>query len=248
MGVVDEVAQVVGGAETARSRIEARHVVAKRAIVWMLLNGHDLNGVVAVGSDARQHLGAELVVGAHPLLVLGHAYVALIYEQRRRVGLEARVLGPIGFVGTPHLRREYARLLVLHHARGIGRYALTHAAVPVHMQLKQLAMVHSSPGQLEFPVALGARLAVHLVVHAFLPVAEVAHQHNARGVGRPLAHHPAAVGRAVQAIIVVGVGPVAQTHFAASELINLVQRIGVAACNGRLKRGEPRVVLYDFES
>ena len=108
--------------------------------------------------------------------------------------------------------------------------------------------MHGASGQPQLPVALGARQAVHLVVHTLLPVAEVAHQHNARGIGRPLAHHPSAIGCAVQAIIVVGVGPVGKAHLATGEFVDFAQRIGMAARNGGLKRREPRVVLYDFES
>ena len=77
---IDERTQLVGGAEAAGGREEARHVVAERAVVRVLLDGHDLDGVVAVGGDARQHLGAEFVVAAHLFLLLSHADVAFVDE------------------------------------------------------------------------------------------------------------------------------------------------------------------------
>ena len=96
--------KLLGGAEAARRREEVAHMVAERPIVRMLLYRHYLYGVVAVGGDARQHVLAELVVRAHTLALLRHAYVAFVYQQRLRVGTES-VNGPaVRFLRLPHLR------------------------------------------------------------------------------------------------------------------------------------------------
>ncbi len=140
MGVVDKRLKLLGSAETARRGKEVRHMVAERAVVGVLLYGHYLDGVVTVGSDSRQHLGAELAVGADALALLRHAYVAFVYEQRRRVGHESLVgprKRPFGFVD---LSRENMRRRVLHHTGGIGRYALGRAAGPVYLHLVQLSV------------------------------------------------------------------------------------------------------------
>ncbi len=44
----------------------------------MLLNSHDLYGIVAVGMNAREHQILELPVSAHAFALLRHADVALI--------------------------------------------------------------------------------------------------------------------------------------------------------------------------
>ena len=82
VSLVDERFQVVGGAEPRRGSEEARHVVPEGTVVGVLLYGHNLNGIVAVDRDAWQNLFAKFVVGAHLLLLLGHADVAFIDEQR----------------------------------------------------------------------------------------------------------------------------------------------------------------------
>lgn len=50
----------------------------------MLLQGHDLDGVVAQLADARQHGHAEVQVAVHTRLLTGHANVALVDTQRPR--------------------------------------------------------------------------------------------------------------------------------------------------------------------
>ena len=104
VGVIDETFQLVGRAEAARSGVEARHVVAERPVVWVFLNRHNLDGVIAVFFDARQHVDAEFLIGAYAFLVLAHADVAFVDEQRVGLGLE---VGDLEFVRArrlPHLR------------------------------------------------------------------------------------------------------------------------------------------------
>ena len=62
VGIVDEVLQLVGSTETAGGCKEVRNVITERAIVWMLLDGHNLNGSVAKSCDTWQYIHAELFV------------------------------------------------------------------------------------------------------------------------------------------------------------------------------------------
>ena len=134
MGTVDKALQILGSAETARRSIETRHMIAERTIVRVLLDSHDLDGVVAVLGDARENEVTEFGICAYPLLLLGHTDMALIYEQRACVGAETLHL-PFVRLGRPHLGGEHMGVLVLHHARGIGRDTFTAATVPVHDHL-----------------------------------------------------------------------------------------------------------------
>ena len=56
-------------------------MVAEGAVVGMLLYRHNLDGIIAVLDNARQHVHAELLIGANSLTVLRHADVALINQQ-----------------------------------------------------------------------------------------------------------------------------------------------------------------------
>ena len=76
--VVDKVLELLGGTKAARSCIETRHMVTEGTIIGMFLDCHNLDCVITVGSDARQHVLTEFIVGAHTLTVLRHTYVALI--------------------------------------------------------------------------------------------------------------------------------------------------------------------------
>ena len=67
-------------------------MVAERPVVGVFLNGHDLNGVVAVGDDAGQYFFSELVVAANAFVFLCHAYVALVDEQGGGIGCEVFLL------------------------------------------------------------------------------------------------------------------------------------------------------------
>ena len=155
----------------------------------MLLDGHHLDGIVAVGLDARQHLVLKFAVGAHLLGILSHTYVTLIDEQRGTVGLEGFLLEHIRMFGIPHLCREYLGLLVLHHALTPGWDALSFAAVPLDLHLIQVTMLNGLFREFEFPVACSLD-ALALVSRSLLPVVEVAHEEDLRGIGCPFAEYP----------------------------------------------------------
>ena len=57
-------------------------MVAKRAVVGVFLERHDLNGIVAKLADAGQHGHTEVQVAVDPGLLAGHADMALVDAQR----------------------------------------------------------------------------------------------------------------------------------------------------------------------
>lgn len=65
---------------------EVGDMVSEGAVVGVLLQGHDLDGIVAQLADARQHGHAEVQVAVHARLLTGHADVALVDAQRPRPG------------------------------------------------------------------------------------------------------------------------------------------------------------------
>ena len=240
VGIVDEVLQVVGCAEAARCSIEARYVIAKRAVVGVLLDSHNLNGIISVGCHARQHIGAELVVASHSLLISCHTYVALIDEQWRCIWLEVFYLEFVGSCGIPHLSREDVGLFVLHHAGGIGRHTLAFSTIPVHAQLVEVAMVQSLRLHYQLPgTVVDAR---HAEVLSFFPIVEVAHHIDFSGIRCPLTQHPALAGL-VQAEKLVGVGEVGDSASIGSQLFLFANHVLMAAIDCIGIRLQPGVIF-----
>ena len=158
----------------------------------MLLDGHYLDCIVAVGHDAGQHLVLEFGVSAHAFALLRHADVTFVDKQRTGVGHEATHFPLERLLGSPHLSRENLGLLVLHHSCGIGRDAFTHSAFPVYEHLVELSVMQSFGLELYFPytVADGFKC----VFHIFLPFGEVADEGYAGCVRSPFAEHPSGGG------------------------------------------------------
>ena len=244
---VDEFLQLLGSAEAAGGSKEVADVIAKRAVVGMLLNGHDLDAVISCFDYAGQHPLTELVEGAHALLVLRHADVTLVDEQRVAAWTE-RLLPPLisGYMRIPHLSAEDSRSRILHHALGKGRDALAATTVPLHQHLIVLAVAESLIGQRHLPVAMGIETRQTIFVTT-LPVVEIAHQPDGRGVGSPLAEHPAVVG-AMEAIPEMAVGKLSQR--ALSLLRQCLQALAVvviSSFDGSLVRFQPGVVLDEIQ-
>ena len=101
----------------------------------MLLDGHHLDAVVSVLDNSRQHVLGKLLVGAYLFGILSHTHVTLIYEQRILAGLEGLLLEYVGFLGSPHLSREYLCGIVLHYALAPCRDSLPFSTIPLHLHL-----------------------------------------------------------------------------------------------------------------
>ena len=79
---INELLQLLGRTEPRRGREETGHMVAKRAVIRMLGDGHELDGVVAVRLDARQNLFGEFLVSPDLPLFLRHTNMRLVNQQR----------------------------------------------------------------------------------------------------------------------------------------------------------------------
>ena len=204
----------------------------------MLLDGHHLNGVVAVGLHARQHILPKLSVCPHLLGILSHADMALVDEQRRLLGLEAGLLPHVGNLRIPYLCGENLRLFVLHNTPAPGRNTLALATVPLHLHLVELTVLQVLVLQFQLPVA-GALYALALVFLILLPVIEVADEVYFRCVRCPLTEHPAA-RQLVQSEVHVTGSEVAQCALAfLRQLRYLPQGMVVAAADGSLEGLQP---------
>ena len=228
--LVDEGFQLVGSAETGARSKEAADVVAEAAVIGMLLDGHYLNAVVAIGSHSGQDIVAELSIGADALLVLSHADVALVDEERVGSGAELLHLPLISLLGVPHLSAEDVCLFILHHSCSPCRYAFSLTAFPMHDELEEGAMAEGLVLDFQFPVA-GAADASHGIAGTFLPSVEVAHHEDVDGIGSPFAQHPSVLGL-VQAEVEVAAGKFIEVVCSACQLSHLASSFFVPAIDG----------------
>jgi hypothetical protein len=118
----------------------------------MLLDGHELNGVVPGGNDSRQDLPGKLAPGSDFFRILGHAGVNLVYQRWAGRPLEMGIPPPVGLIRRPYLGVEDQRFRVLHHPAGIGRDAVAPASVPVDAKAKQVPMMKYVGRQAQFPL------------------------------------------------------------------------------------------------
>ena len=82
MGCINKLLQLLGSSKPGRCRKETGNMVAKRPIIWMLLNGHNLNCIVSGLVNTRQDVFTEFRITTYSFLTGAHSYMALINQQR----------------------------------------------------------------------------------------------------------------------------------------------------------------------
>ena len=135
MGFIHQPLELFRSAEAGTQREEARYLITEGAVVRMLLQRHDLQGVVAKPLDSRQHGTAEVIESGHGFFLTAHAYVALV-DERMRPGPGPAML-PLVRSRIPDLGAENLCVGVLHHACCVGRDALSPTAWPLYPQFVQ---------------------------------------------------------------------------------------------------------------
>jgi len=209
----------------------------------VLGDGHQLHGIVAVALDDGENLLGELAVGAHPFALLGHPHVGLVDEQTAHLRDVEAVALPVEGVGVPELRRVVLRLVVLHHARGVGRDAVQPAVVAVDVDfveraVRQPVAVH---GRRQEDTPDAGRILAQPQLGA-LPVVEVAEEVDVVGAGQPFAEPPPVeVVVPLPAEIAVSVGIVDDVAGRSLNILHVVQVALTAAEKLPFDGGEPLV-------
>ena len=239
MGLVHQGLELLRGPEAGAQGEEVGDLVAEGTVVGVLLEGHDLDHVVAELRDARQHVAAEIVEGGDFLLLRAHADVALV-DEGVRVLAGAPVLPAVRGLRGPDLGGEDLGLRVLDGAGHIGGDALPRPAGPLEVELVEVAVAEEHRGELELPVAVADGL--EAVAFRALPVVEVADEPDLRRVRGVLAEDPAAVRGAVEAVIDVVVDRIGEAAVAGDVGARL-RNLAVALVDDLPERFEPGVGL-----
>ena len=221
-------------------------MIAERSIVGMLLDGHDLDGIIAISDDTRQYLLAKLAIGPHLLLVLRHSDMALIDQERLRLRRQRLRHPTVRRLGRPHLCREDMRLFILHHAVGPGRYALAFSTIPLDVHLIKLSVAQGVDRKRELPVVrtLDTTASVGLML---FPRTEVADEIDIRGMGSPLSEHPTRI-RPMQTEILIAIRKVGERLLAVvRQLVYLPQSVVVTAPYRLLIRLQIGVVAHNAD-
>ena len=193
MGSIYKLFQFLRSAESRRGRKERRNMITERSVIWMLLNSHDLYGIVAVGMNTREYQILEFTISANTLTLLCHTDVTLIDQQRLCIRTKLVDIPSVWLSRIPHLSGEYVRLLILHHTCGISRYTLTLTSLPAHHHLVELAVTNRIGRQHHLPHT-ALRQTSQLIAGLFLPAGEVADEGYRGGIGCIFAKHPRPVG------------------------------------------------------
>ena len=131
MGLVDQVFQILRPAEPAGGRIEIGHLIAKRTVVGVLHDGHQLDGIITGLLHMGQGIIRKLPVGANLTLFLCHAHMGLV-DVQTVLALE-RAVGPVeGIPVVGDLGSKGDGLGILHHTPGIERNMLRSGQVGIH--------------------------------------------------------------------------------------------------------------------
>ena len=118
MGLVYQILQILRLTEPGGGRKETGNLIAKAAIIGMLHDSHQLDGVIACLFDAGQHLLGELPIGTYFSLLLGHTHMRFVHIQR--LGrLKILICPGKGFPVIHHFGIPLHRLGILHHTAGI---------------------------------------------------------------------------------------------------------------------------------
>ena len=189
---LDEVFEFLRRSKPRTRREKVAHVVAKRTVIRMLGDCHNLYGIVAALNDMRQHIVLKLLVSANALLLPRHSDMTFIDEERLvGIGLEF-FSAPIELLRLPYLRCENFCSVVLDGAFHVCGQTFQNGVVgAVDDEFVQRAM-HKGLGEglvveKNLPDAVVSAFERVLIT---VPIVEIAKNVHLLGSGSPFAHPP----------------------------------------------------------
>ena len=201
--LVNQVLQILRRAETGGRSEKGGNVIAEGAIIGMLLDGHQLDGIVAQFGNAGENFIRKLPVRMHALLFPAHAHMRLVNERHLYPGRVKAVVPPfIGVLRHPYLPGKIISGGVLHGPGDPrGNTVLPRAVRADHVHLHLLPVGQRVRRQRYLP---HAALIPHQRVALPVPAVEIPRQEQSAGGGRPFPVRPCPRLRiTVEAVIAV---------------------------------------------
>jgi len=205
MGGVDEVAEVIGRAAAGAGGEVVRDVVAERAVVGMLRDGHELDDIVAEAGEARKDVIGEFPIGSNAVFFGGHANVGLV--NAGGFDLAGRAIFPLVFRLIDDLGGEALALLILNEEMGVGRDAVVRAIGSDDVNLVKVTVFQGITWNLDFPDPRDA--GADKTEGVARPIAEVTGEGEGFGPGSPFAENPM-LALAMEAELMVRSGKISE--------------------------------------
>ncbi len=216
-------------------------MVSERAIIWVLLDCHNLYCVISVSCNTGKSFLTELIISSHSLFLLGHTDMALIYKERFGVGREFLYLEFIRILRQIYLGGENLCIGILNHTVGVCRDTFTLTAVPSHKHLEKISIMESILRKLDLPDAIV--FSCQFIGIRSFPFRECAYQPYVCSVRGEFTEYPSAFRKMMQTIKFISVCKLNQRTIGISrKLFKFLHHILVASLNCRGKRLEPRIV------
>ena len=244
---VDEVTQIVGRAEARGRCEEIGHMIPERSIIWVLLHGHQLQGVIPQCRYFGQDRVGKFAPRAHMPIFGSHAGVRFV-DQGSEVlrQAEVRIFPSEGVLGE-ELSSEIERLRVLNHPADVGRDTVQGTIVRDDAQFY--------PGERgeAFPVGVfvqegfpGAAFQARERVFLRVPPVEVAHQTYRLRRGSVFTEPPSFLLRVVvETEVAVSAGEIPQAMAMLLDKAHVLAIPLQAAFQVLCIGGKPGVVAYD---
>ena len=167
-------------------------MIAKRAVIWMFGDCHELHGVVTSLLDARQDLLGKFVICSHLGLLLSHTDMRLIDQQISHFfGVKLLVVPLVGLLGIPELSRVILRHFILHNTRSVGWDTVVPTISAMDVQLVERAVLQQMAihclGQEDTPHAVAILVQTQL---GTLPRVKITKDKDVVCLGQPLSEPP----------------------------------------------------------
>ena len=187
---VDQLFELIWRPKSRTHCKKVRHMVAKTAVIGVLLDRHQLDGVIAGFFDAGQDVARKLIERRNLRLFGAHADVRFVNQWHIRGG-SCAILPLIWFFRRPHFSCKIMRLGILHDICRIRRDAPTVATLPVDAQFIPLSVLDRPQGKSAVPLSVLGALESKFI--PLLPICKIPHENNPCRIWRPLPKYPTLV-------------------------------------------------------
>ncbi len=155
----------------------------------MLLNGHQLNCIIAGMNNPGQDVVFKLFKTPNAFILLRHPDMCFINEQAIDVRVRFFVFPNIGPGRQPYLGIEDPGNRILDDPSGICRNPVTESAGPVDSQTVKCLMVQRDFWQSDFPHTFSV-YRLKTVFRPLLPACHLADYKNSVRIGSPFSENP----------------------------------------------------------